>query len=148
MADRSTPIRKTPADILNDVREGHQSASSSGAASGKKYLENFLSHNHSTPNAVKFFLYDFLADDAYQCGDYPACLEAARSAIKYLDDAQTDTARAYQEHLPKIKCFERGISVLSDAMEYDEALKLCEHAVELGLGRFYQSKKASIEGMM
>lgn len=148
MADRSAPVRKTPADVLNDVREGHQSASASGAASGKKYLENFLSRNRSIPNAVKFFLYDLLAEDAYQCGDYPACSDAVKSAIEYLEDARTDAERAFRDHLPGIKSFERGISVHSEAMEYEQALELCDRAIQLGLGRFYQSKRASIEGMM
>ena len=73
MADRTAPIRKTPAEILTDLMEGHNEALYSGADKAKKYLMKFSERNTSLPNAVKFFLYDLLAEDAYQAGDLDTC---------------------------------------------------------------------------
>ena len=147
MADRKTPIRKTPADVLQDARDGHTEASSSSHVAGKKYLENFIEKNHSIPNAVKFFIYDLLSEDAYNCKDDIACLEAVSRAISYLDDARTDAEKAFKDYLSRIRCFERGISVAVNSGELKFAMELCEKAIQLGLGRFYLSKKESIEGM-
>lgn len=54
MADRSSPIHKTPIEILAGLVDGHTEALLGGAEKGKKYLLKFIERNRSIPNAVKF----------------------------------------------------------------------------------------------
>ena len=91
MSDRREPIRKTPAGMLADLMAGHDEARLGGAEKGMKYLLNFVGRASSIPNAVKFFLYDLLAEDAFRCGDLEACRGAVAKALGYLPVAREET---------------------------------------------------------
>jgi len=148
MADRTTPIRKTPVEILADLVDGHNEALLGGAEKGKKYLIKFFERNNSIPNAVKFFLYDLLADDACQSDDFETCRTAVDRARDYLPAAQAETAQRFREYIPSIRAFERGIALAIDDGEFEKAVSLCDEAISLGLGKVYAAKRASIERMM
>jgi hypothetical protein len=148
MADRSTPLRKTPVEILADLVNGHNEALYGGAEKGKKYLLKFFERNNSIPNAVKFFLYDLLAEDAFHSDDLETCRSAVDKARGYLPAAREETAQRFREYSPSVRVFERGISLAIDDGEYEKALSLCEEAMNLGLGKVYAAKRASIERMM
>jgi hypothetical protein len=89
MSDRLAPIRKTPAEILADLLAGHADARFGGAEKGKKYLLNFFARANSIPNAVKFFLYDLLAEDAFQSGDTAAVLRELGAKDSSADGCKT-----------------------------------------------------------
>lgn len=148
MADRTTPIRKTPAEILTDLMEGHNEALFSGAEKGKKYLLKFSERNTSLPNAVKFFLYDLLAEDACQSGDLETCREALARAADYLPTAQEELLQRFREYAPSMRLYERGIAIAIDDGELEHALALCDAAITLGFGKLYAAKRASIERML
>ena len=148
MADRITPIRKTPAEILADLLAGHDAARLGGAEKGRKYLLNFVGRANSIPNAVKFFLFDLLAEDAFQCGDSEACRDAVAKASGYLPVAQEEASQGFRAYSPSIRLFERGIALAIDEGEFEQALSLCARAIALGLGKAYEAKRASIERMM
>ncbi|MDD5439935.1 MAG: hypothetical protein PHS37_07100 [Candidatus Omnitrophica bacterium] len=148
MADRPRPVSKKPEEILENVFSGHTEALMGGTENGKKYLLHFLDKFNSIPNAVKFFIYDLLAEDAYQTGDLVLCRQAVERAGKYLDEAGAKTSRQLTEYLPRLRFVERGISVMVDAGEYEKAISFCDMAVKNGLGKAYAAKKASIERMM
>ncbi len=93
MADRIEPIRKTPAEILSDLLDGHEEALRIGGhEKGRKYLQNFIERANSVPNAVKFFLFDLLAEDTFRAGDAEACRAAVARAADYLPAAQEEMA--------------------------------------------------------
>ncbi len=119
-----------------------------GAEKGKKYLLKFFERNNSIPNAVKFFLYDLLAEDAYRSGDFEASRMAVDSALDYLPAAREETAQRFREYSPSIRAFERGVALAIDDGEFEKAASLCDEAVSLGLGKVYAAKRASIERMM
>lgn len=148
MADRRTFVHKTPADILEDLISGHREALYRGAAEGKKYLQNFIAKFNSVPNAVKFFVYDLLTEDAYQSDDTDLCAEAAFKATTYIQDAMTEADQSFRNYKPAIRCFERGISVSVDCGTFDQAILFCDQAINLGMGKAYEAKKHSIEGML
>ena len=148
MADRSSPIHKTPVEILADLVDGHNEALLGGAEKGKKYLLKFLERNRSIPNAVKFFLYDLLAEDAYQSDDFETCRTAVDRACDYVPAAREETAQRFREYSPSIRTFERGIALAIDDGEFESAIALCDEAVGVGLGKVYAAKRASIERMM
>jgi hypothetical protein len=147
MADRREPIRKTPAEILTDLMDGHREARLGGAEKGKKYLLNFIERANSIPNSVKFFLYDLLAEDSFQCGDTGTCHDAVAKALGYLPVAREEEPQGFRSYCPSIRLFERGIALALDEGEFEEALSLCGQAITLGLGRAYEAKQASIERM-
>ena len=149
MADRIAPIRKTTAEILTDLLAGHDEAMRfGGVEKAKKYLLSFFERAHSIPNAVKFFLYDLLADDAFRCDDIETCREAVGKAADYLPAAQEETSQRFREYTPSIRLYELGISLAMDEGEFEKALSLCDQALAVGLGKAYAAKKASIERMM
>jgi hypothetical protein len=148
MADRTPLIRKTPAEILADLMAGHDDARRDGAEKGKKYLLNFIERANSIPNAVKFFLYDLLAEDAFQSGDLETCRAAVARASGYLPVAQAETAQGFRTYSPSIRLFERGIALAIDDGEFEQAVSLCDEAIAIGLGKAYAAKKATIERMM
>jgi hypothetical protein len=148
MADRIAPIRKTPAEILSDLMAGHDAARLGGTEKGRKYLLNFVGRANSIPNAVKFFLYDLLAEDAFQCGDIAACRDAVATASGYLPVAQAEAPQGFRAYGPSMRLFARGIALAIDDGEFEQALSLCDRAIALGLGKAYESKRASIERMM
>ena len=148
MADRRPPIRKSPVEVLGDLVSGHREALITGAETARKYLLKFRDRNDSLPNAVKFFLYDLLVEDAYQTDDVETCRTAVAEADKYLPAAQTDMLQRFREYSPSIRMFERGIALAIDDGDFDRGLALCKRAVALGLGPAYEAKRASIERMM
>lgn len=148
MSDRKEPIRKSPAEILDDLLSGHREALSGGPEKAGKYLQNFIGRANSIPNAVKFFLYDLLAEDAFQCDDPETCRSAVAAARGYLPVARDETAQGFRSYAPSIRLFERGIGLALDEGDFEMALALCDEAIGLGLGRSYEARKASIERMM
>ncbi|MEI6515535.1 MAG: hypothetical protein WCO77_06125 [bacterium] len=148
MADRISPIRKTPSEILTDLMEGHKEALFSGTEKGKKYLLKFSERNTSLPNAVKFFLNDLLAEDAFQSDDLDTCRTALTRASEYLPVARTELLQRFSEYSASIRLYERGISLAIDDGELEKALSLCDEATALGFGKIYIAKRASIERMM
>ena len=149
MADRIEPIRKTPTEILSDLLNGHEEALRfGGPEKGRKYLLSFIERANSVPNAVKFFLFDLLAEDTFRAGDIEACRSAVARAADYLPAAQEETAQRFREYALSIRFFERGIGLAIDEGEFETALSLCDQAIALGMGKAYAAKKASVERMM
>jgi hypothetical protein len=144
MAKRQEPKRKSPSEILSDLRAGYQEASGSGPAEAQRYLSKVLASQHSLPNAVKFFAYDLLSEAAYQSGDTDRALEAITEARRYLPAAQEDTERELKAYLPELRFVERGIGLFAGRDEIAAALELCDLALELGLGRAYEAKRQSL----
>lgn len=145
MAKRIEPKRKTPADVLNDLRNGHQEAIGHGPEEAQRYLTKVLSAQHSLPNAVKFFAHDLLVEACYQAGDTQACAEAIEGAERYMPAAQEDAEREFRDYLPELRFCERGISVYADEGDVSKAVALCDLAISLGLGRAYEAKRQSLE---
>ncbi len=148
MAERRRPLVKKPDEILENVFAGHSEALLGGNENGKRYLLNFLEKFNSIPNAVKFFIYDLLAEDAYQVDDLVLCRQAVERAGEYLKEAQAENSRQLAEYLPALRFVERGISIMVDAGEFEKALSFCDLALEIGLGKACAAKKASIEKML
>jgi hypothetical protein len=148
MAERSRTTAKRPDEILDNVFEGHKEALFAGSESGKKYLLNYLKQYNSIPNAVKFYIYDLLAEDSYQAGDTELCRQAVESAREYLEDAKVENSRRLAEYLNELRFIERGISIMVDAGEFAKAISLCDLGIESGLGKVYLAKKASIERLI
>jgi hypothetical protein len=148
MSDRYRPPVKKSDEILENVFAGHREALMEGTESGKRYLLNFLEKFDSIPNAVKFFIYDLLAEDAYQADDLVLCRQAVDRARGYLEEARGKNTRQLTEYLPSLRFVERGISIAVDAGEYESALSFCDLAIENGLGQAYAAKRASIEKML
>ena len=148
MVERRRPVVKKPDEILEDVFSGHREALLGGSENGKRYLLNFLEKYNSIPNAVKFFIYDLLAEDAYQVDDLVVCRHAVDRAGEYLEEAQAENRRQLAAYLPALRFIERGISIKVEVGEFETALSFCDRAIEIGLGKAYAAKKASIEKML
>jgi hypothetical protein len=149
MADRIAPIRKTPTEILVDLLQGHEEAVRyGGAEKGRKYLQNFIGQANSIPNAVKFYLFDLLAEDAFQAEDHATCRHAVERAREYLAAAQEETPPQFRAYTPSIRFFERGVALALDEGEFEQALAWCDQALALGLGKAYEAKRASIARML
>lgn len=145
MSKRTEPKRKTSADMLADLRAGHQAAAGRGPAEAQRYLEKVLAAQHSLPNAVKFFAHDLLVEATYQGGQPDRCLEAVAAAQRYLPHAQDEAERDLAAYLPELRFCERGIGLWAEAGELDPALALCDLAIALGLGKAYEAKRQSLE---
>ena len=143
MAKRPDPKRKSTDDFLADLRKGRQECF--GHEEGRRYLEKVISAQHSLPDAVKFYAYDMLAEDAYQEGLTELCRQAVEGARKYLAAAQEEWPRETREYLPQLRFCERGSAVLADEGDVEGAIALCDLAIELGLGRAYEAKRQSLE---
>ncbi len=149
MADRIAPIRKNTSEILADLLGGHEEAVRyGGPEKGKKYLLSFIERANSIPNAVKFFLFDLLSEDAFRSGDLETCRTAVLEAKGYLPAAQADTQQQFRAYLPSVRLFERGIALAMDEGEFEQALSWCDQAMVLELGKAYAAKRASVERMM
>lgn len=145
MAKRQEPKRKTPADILHDLRTGHQEAASHGPAEARRYLTKVLSSQQSLPNAVKFFANDLLVEACYLTDEPEQGMEAIAAAQRYMPVAQEEAGREFQAYLPELRFCERGISLFADAGEIEQAMSLCDVAIALGLGKAYEAKRQSLE---
>ena len=144
MSRRVEPVRKTTADILADLRRGHHEANLVGPAAALRFLERTATAQHSLPNAVKFFLWDLTAEAAFGAGEPDKVEAAVQACLRHLPDAEADLPVELKRHLPELRFFERGISVRSDAGDFEGALALCDLAVALGLGAHYTSKRDSL----
>jgi hypothetical protein len=142
MAKRIEPCRKSPEERLDDLLSGHREATLRGE--GAKYVSRVIASSGSMPNGVKFFAYALLAADA---PDEDDALEALATAEGYLDVARQDLGRRFTKELPELRFLERGISLRSDRAEFEEALRLCDLALDLGLGEAYARKRASLARM-
>lgn len=140
MARRIEPVRKSPEERLEDLLLGHREATERGE--GAKYAARALVASDSLPNAVKFFANALLAADS---PDEEEALEALASAELHLDDAREALPRQLARELPRLRFLERGIALRSARDEIEEALRLCDVALELGLGAAYERKRASLE---
>jgi hypothetical protein len=99
--------------------DGHREALYSGHDKGRKYLQNFIGRADSIPNAVKFFLYDMLVEDAFQCGDLEACRDAVTKALSYMPVAREEAAQGFRGYMLSIRLFERGIAMAIAATAAD-----------------------------
>jgi hypothetical protein len=144
MSRRPDPPRKTPLDMLNDLLDGHREAVISGPVESAKYLERALAGNKSMPRACQFFAYDLLAEACAALHNNARCMEAVTQARAYLEHAQADAPRQLKAYLPKIRLYERGIGLAVEEGRLDDALVLCDEALALGLGKFYEAKANSI----
>jgi hypothetical protein len=147
MAKRVEPSRKSPIERLQDLLEGHAEASMAGPSSAVKYLERTLGSSGSLPNAVKFFAYALLVEAAAgvktpDSGD--VALAALVEAERYLSVAQDEIPREWQNRRSDLRFLEVGIALRSDRGEFEEALRLCDLALELGYGAAYLSKRNSL----
>lgn len=143
MARRLDPIRKSTEERLDDLLSGHFEASLRNE--GAKYVARAIEASDSLPNAVKFFAYALLAADA---PDEDVALEALATAESHIPAAQKELGRRLEKELPDLRFLERGIALRSDRAEFDEALRLCDVAIALGLGAAYERKKASLLRMV
>ena len=148
MAERRKRLVKKPDEILENVFVGHSEALLSGSENGKRYLLNFLEKFNSIPNTVKFFIYDLLAEDAYQVDDFLLCRQAVERAGEYLEEAQAKNSTQLAKYLPALRFVERGISIMVEAGEFETAISFCDLAIVIGLDKSYAAKKASIEKML
>jgi len=148
MAERRKRIVKKPDEILENVLVGHSEALLSGSENGKRYLLNFLEKFNSIPNTVKFFIYDLLAEDAYQVDDFLLCRQAVERAGEYLEEAQAKSSSQLVKYLPALRFVERGISIMVEAGEFETAISFCDLAIVIGLDKSYAAKKASIGKML
>jgi len=148
MADRRRIVSKRPDEILESVFAGHAQALLNGHENAKRYLSSYLEKSNSLPNAVKFFIYDLLAEEAYQANDMVLCRNAVGHASEYLLAARAENRRHLEEYLPHLRFIERGISIMVDNGEFAAAIAFCDRAIELGLGKAYMAKKATIEKML
>lgn len=139
MAKRIEPCRKSPEERLDDLLSGHSEASLRNE--GGKYVARAIASSDSLPNGVKFFAYALLAADA---ADEDAALEALEMAESYLEVARKDLGRRFTKELGELRFLERGIALRSDRGEFEEALRLCDVALGLGLGGEYERKRASL----
>ena len=143
MAKRIEPCRKSPEERLDDLLSGHREASLRNE--GEKYVARAIASSDSMPNGVKFFAYALLAADA---PDEDEALEALATAEGYLDVAREDLGRRFTKELGELRFLERGIALRSDRAEFEEALRLCDLALALGLGEAYSRKRASLARMV
>ena len=147
MAKRIEPSRKSPVERLQDLFQGHAEASGAGPTSAVKYLERTLGSSGSLPNAVKFFAYALLVEAASGVktpDSEEVALAALADAERYLSVAQEEIPREWQTRRADLRFLEVGIALRSDRAEFEEALRLCDLALELGYGAAYSSKRNSL----
>ncbi|MEO8056566.1 MAG: hypothetical protein ABI768_15500 [Acidobacteriota bacterium] len=143
MAKRIEPSRKSPEERLDDLLAGHREATLRNE--GAKYARRAIGQSDSLPNGVKFFAWALLAADA---PDEDEALAALAEAEGYLDVARRDLGRRFTNEVAGLRFLERGISLRSDRAEFEEALRLCDLALEVGLGAPYERRKASLQRMV
>ena len=151
MAKRIEPSRKSPADRLQDLLLGYGESSGAGPAAAVKYLERTLGSSGSLPNAVKFFAYALLVEAASGVKtpeSEEVALAALADAERYLPVAQEEIPREWQNRRSELRFLELGIALRSDRAEFEEALRLCDLALELGYGAAFSSKRNSLLRML
>ncbi|MBL8111400.1 MAG: hypothetical protein JNK60_00825 [Acidobacteria bacterium] len=143
MAKRLEPIRKSTEDRLDDLLSGFREASLRNE--GAKYVGRAIDSSDSMPNAVKFFAYALLAGES---PDEDVALDALGKAEGYIAVAREEMGRRLTKELPELRFLERGIALRSDRAEFEEAVRLCDLALDLGLGLPYERRKASLLRML
>jgi hypothetical protein len=143
VAKRVEPSRKSPEERLDDLLGGHREATLRNE--GAKYARRAIEQSDSMPNGVKFFAWALLAADA---PDENEALAALAEAEAYLDVARQDLGRRFTKEVADLRFLERGISLRSDRAEFEEAVRLCDVALALGLGAPFERRKASLERMV
>jgi predicted Zn-dependent protease len=144
MSRRPVPHPKKPLEVLDNLLAGHRQAGLEGPQQAVKYLERTAESANSMPNACKFFLYDLLAEAYAQVNNAAGCRLAVAQGRTHLQAARSDAPAHLRAALPTLRLYERGIAVAVDCGEFAEALELCEEALALGLGAFYEAKANSI----
>jgi len=139
LARRVEPCRKSPEERLDDLLAGHREATLRNE--GAKYARRAIEQSDSLPNGVKFFAWALLAADA---PDEEEVLAALAEAERYLGVAREDLGRRFGKEVAELRFLERGIALRSDRAEYEEAVRLCDVALALGLGAPYERRKASL----
>lgn len=142
MGKRIEPERKRADERLDDLLSGHRDAALRGE--GARYVRRALASSDSMPNGVKFFAYALLAADAEADDE---ALAALATAVELLDTARRDLGRRFEVELPALDFLERGIAIRSGRCEFEDALRLCDLAIALGLGGVYARKRTSLERM-
>lgn len=143
MGKRIEPCRKSPEERLDDLLDGHREAAARGE--GGKYASRALEASSSLPNAVKFFAYALLSAGV---PDEDDALEALARAEEHLEAARRDLPRRLARELPSLRFLERGIAIRSGRNELEEAIRLCDVALALGLGPAYARKRDSLLGRL
>jgi len=143
VARRIEPSRKSPEERLDDLLAGHREATLRNE--GAKYARRAIEQSDSLPNGVKFFAWALLAADS---PDEDEALAALVEAEGYLDVARQDLGRRFTKEVADLRFLERGISLRSDRAEFEEAVRLCDVALALGLGTPYERRKASLLRMV
>jgi hypothetical protein len=143
MGRRVEPCRKSPEERLDDLLAGHREASL--RSEGAKYARRAIEQSDSLPNGVKFFAWALLAADA---PDEEEALAALAAAEGYLDVARADLGRRFTKEVAELRFLERGVALRSDRAEFEEAVRLCDVALQLGLGAPYERRKASLLRMV
>lgn len=143
MARRVEPCRKSPEERLDDLLAGHREATLRNEAA--KYVRRAIEQSDSLPNGVKFFAWALLAADA---PDEDEALAALAQAERYLDVARADLGRRFEKEVAELRFLERGIAMRSDRAEFEEAVRLCDLALELGFGAPYERRRASLQRMV
>lgn len=111
---------------------------------GEKYVTRAIEASDSMPNGVKFFAWALLADASK---DEEKALEALANAERYLEAARSEFGRRFGRELPALRFLERGVALRKDRAEWDEAIRLCDLALALGLGPEWERKRRSLERM-
>ncbi len=145
MSRRVGPVRKSVKDTLEDLIAGHREASHGGPADAIKYLERVFAGQVNLPLAVRTVAYDRMADAQAELERWEACAESVDLAINHLPDMEAEFRHAYRQMLMELTCFERGIAAHAALGQFQEALALCEKAVELELGDHYAAKRDSLD---
>lgn len=144
MSARISPCRKKTRDILEDLLEGYHEVALVGPHCAVRYLETFFRESKSSPKAVRFFAYELMAESAYASDDLDRCISAVEKALEYLPDAREALAREVEEQLPGMTFLERGISAKAELGDARGARAWCDTALELGMGKHFEKKKASL----
>jgi hypothetical protein len=143
VARRVEPCRKSPEERLDDLLAGHREASLRNEAA--KYVRRALDQSDSLPNGVKFFAWALLAAEA---PDEDEALAALAEAERYLDVAKADLGRRFTKEVAGLRFLERGIALRSERAEFEEAVRLCDVALALGLGTPYERRRSSLARMI
>ncbi|MBZ0114827.1 MAG: hypothetical protein K8J08_20370 [Thermoanaerobaculia bacterium] len=144
MSKRNEPVRKSIKDSYADLTSGHQTAALDGPDSALRYLDRTLASQHSLPNAVKCFAYDFLAAATAELGQWERCADAVDTALQHLEAAETDLPVQLGESLPTMAIWERGIAARLELGDFESALELCDDAVTRRLGPHFEAKRDSL----
>jgi hypothetical protein len=144
MAKRIEPVRKSVAEVLQDVVEGHREAAYNGPAAAAKYLTRTLEGQASLPNAVKAVAYDLLAEAKAQLQDWEGVEAALQAFLKNLPEMEEALGHGFRRALEATTVLERGVQARTELADFAGALDLCERAIALDLGAHWTAKRDSL----